>query len=135
MARPKREAQLSVSTAEFDQETIVDLGQVRAARQATPENSTTLAMASLFATLGDPTRLRVAAALDGRELCVSDIAAAVGLSVSAASHQLRVLRRQGLVRQRKAGRLVYYTLDDEHVQMLYRQALDHVSHQEHETEQ
>jgi ArsR family transcriptional regulator len=70
------------------------------------------------------------AALEQAELCVGDLAATVGLSNSATSHQLRLLRSLGLVRTRRAGRTIYYALDDEHVRTLYRQALDHVGHGE-----
>ena len=79
--------------------------------------------------MGDPTRLRLVAALAGRELCVCDLAATVGLSESAVSHQLRLLRARGLVRSRRDGRLVYYALDDDHVAALYAIALEHVAHQ------
>jgi ArsR family transcriptional regulator len=68
------------------------------------------------------------AALAAADLCVCDLAATLGLSESATSHQLRVLRELGLVRSRREGRLVYYALDDAHVRLLYHQALDHVAH-------
>ena len=85
-------------------------------------------MAALFGALADPTRVRLVAALERAELCVGDLAATVGLSNSATSHQLRLLRTLGLVRTRREGRTIYYALDDEHVRTLYRQALDHVGH-------
>jgi ArsR family transcriptional regulator len=107
---------------------VVDIARVRAARTALPSAAATQALAALFAALGDPTRLRVVAALAASELCVGDIAGALGLSESAASHQLRVLRGLGLVRSRREGRLVYYALDDAHVFTLYQQGLDHVGH-------
>ncbi len=130
MARPKRTEQLNEVNGPLDVSAIVDLGQVREARRSIPGALTTLKMAELFSSMADPTRLRIIAILEDRQLCVGDIAGALGLSDSAASHQLRVLRDQGLVRASKHGRLVYYTLDDEHVQMLFRQAYDHVSHRE-----
>jgi ArsR family transcriptional regulator, lead/cadmium/zinc/bismuth-responsive transcriptional repressor len=68
------------------------------------------------------------AILDGREMCVGDIAATLGLSQSATSHQLRTLRQQGLVRSSRDGRMVYYTLDDDHVSLIFRQGLEHVAH-------
>jgi ArsR family transcriptional regulator len=131
LARPRRIAQLGLAEASLDGVLIVDLVRVQAARGGLPDAHDTLRLADLFATLGDPTRLRIVAALQARELCVGDLAVTVGLSVSATSHQLRVLRNQGLVRSRKEGRLVFYTLDDEHVSSLFREGLDHVQHLEH----
>ena len=86
------------------------------------------ALAELFKTLGDPNRLRIISVLMHHELCVHDITALVDLSQSAVSHQLRVLRQMRLVRTRKAGRNVYYALDDEHVRDLFRLSLAHISH-------
>ena len=93
-----------------------------------PSQSVLAGTTELFGALADPTRLRILAALAEQELCVGDVAAIAGLSQSAASHQLRVLRDRGLVRFRREGRLAYYTLDDDHVVGLLGQALDHVTH-------
>ena len=84
------------------------------------------ALADTFRVLGDPTRVRILDALSGGELCVCDIASFVGISESAVSHQLRLLRGLRLVRPRRAGRLVYYAIDDQHILELLRQALTHV---------
>ena len=83
-------------------------------------------LADTFRVLGDPTRVRILDALSGGELCVCDIASLVGIRESAASHQLRLLRNSRLVRPRRAGRLVYYAIDDHHILELLRQALTHV---------
>jgi DNA-binding transcriptional ArsR family regulator len=85
------------------------------------------ALAETFRALGDPTRVRILDALAPGELCVCDIAELVGISESAASHQLRLLRGMRLVRPRRAGRLVYYAVDDHHILELLKQALTHVS--------
>lgn len=130
MARPRRVEQLTDADAPLNDGLIVDLALVQSARGELPEAAHTLRLADLFATLGDPNRLRIVAALQAQELCVGDLAATLGLSLSATSHQLRVLRNQGLVRSRKEGRLIYYTLDDEHVRGLYQEGLDHVLHLE-----
>ena len=87
---------------------------------------TVAALAETFRVLGDPTRVRILDALAGGELCVCDIASLVAISESAVSHQLRLLRGMRLVRPRRAGRLVYYTVDDQHIIELLRQALTHV---------
>jgi DNA-binding transcriptional ArsR family regulator len=84
------------------------------------------ALADTFRVLGDPTRVRILDALSAGELCVCDIASLVGISESAASHQLRLLRGMRLVRPRRAGRLVYYAVDDQHILELLRQAWTHV---------
>jgi ArsR family transcriptional regulator len=83
-------------------------------------------LAETFRALGDPTRVRVLDALSHAELCVCDLAALVGLSESATSHQLRLLRSLRLVRTRRAGRMVFYALDDEHITRLFVQGLEHV---------
>ena len=83
-------------------------------------------LADLFAAFSDQTRLRIIEALSIEEMCVCDLAATLGLSQSAASHQLRNLRQIRLVKQRKSGRLVYYSLDDHHIQSLFKMGLEHV---------
>ena len=90
------------------------------------EARTVEALADTFRVLGDPTRVRMLDALSAGELCVCDIASLVGISESAVSHQLRLLRGMRLVRPRRAGRLVYYAVDDQHILELLKQALTHV---------
>jgi ArsR family transcriptional regulator len=84
------------------------------------------ALAETFKVLGDVTRVRIIDAIAGSELCVCDLAGRVGLSESAVSHQLRLLRGMRLVRQRRQGRQVFYTLDDQHIVGLFEQGLEHV---------
>ena len=83
-------------------------------------------LADTFAVLGDPTRVRLVDALAHGELCVSDLADVVGLTESAVSHQLRLLRSLRIVRARRAGRLVYYQLDDAHIRTLLDQGRRHI---------
>jgi ArsR family transcriptional regulator len=83
-------------------------------------------LAETFRALGDATRVKILDALSHEELCVCDLAALVGLSQSAISHQLRVLRTLRLVRPRREGRMVYYSLDDDHIISLFREGLRHV---------
>jgi DNA-binding transcriptional ArsR family regulator len=78
--------------------------------------------------LSDPTRVRIVSLLRGDELCVCDLAAALDMSQSAVSHQLRTLRDLRLVRWRRVGRQVFYTLDDAHVADLFQRGLEHVVH-------
>ncbi len=82
-------------------------------------------IAGLFAALGEPNRLGLLLALQAGELCVCDLSSVMDMSVSAVSHQLRILRHQGLVTSRKQGRMVMYSLADEHVSRLLVQALEH----------
>jgi ArsR family transcriptional regulator, lead/cadmium/zinc/bismuth-responsive transcriptional repressor len=92
------------------------------------DDSTAGLLADTFKALSDPTRVRIVSLLAGAELCVCDLAAALGMSQSAVSHQLRTLRDMRLVRWRRDGRQIFYTLDDEHVEDLFRRGLDHVAH-------
>lgn len=85
-------------------------------------------MAELFSTLGDTSRIRIIGALTTREMNVGELAELVGITHSAVSHHLRHLRQMRLVRARKAGRHVYYQLDDEHINDLFRCGLEHVIH-------
>ncbi|ACL70982.1 ArsR/SmtB family transcription factor [Halothermothrix orenii] len=83
-------------------------------------------LAELFKTMSDPTRVKIIYALRERELCVCDISELLNMSPSAVSHQLRVLRNMNLVKYRKEGRSVFYSLDDDHVLTLFSQGLEHV---------
>ena len=85
-------------------------------------------LARTFQALADPTRVRIISALVKTELCVCDIAALLGVSQSAISHQLRQMRDLRLVKARKKGRIVYYTLDDEHISDLFYRGLEHLDH-------
>lgn len=85
-------------------------------------------LAETFKTLGDPTRIKIIHALSQTELCVCDLAELLDMSQSATSHQLRVLRTNRLVKYRKEGRTVYYSLDDDHILLLFNQGLIHVLH-------
>jgi DNA-binding transcriptional ArsR family regulator len=104
--------------------------RVALVRQQMKPDGVFSSLADLFAAMGDPNRVRLIFALAQRELCVCDLAAVLGLSVSAVSHQLRLLRGLRLVKYRREGRLAYYSLDDEHVYTLLRQGLDHVEGRE-----
>jgi DNA-binding transcriptional ArsR family regulator len=82
-------------------------------------------LTEIFRVLGDPTRVRILDVLSRSEVCVQDLAAALKLSESAVSHQLRLLRSARIVRGRRAGRNVFYALDDHHVLALFEQGLRH----------
>jgi DNA-binding transcriptional ArsR family regulator len=83
--------------------------------------------AALLGVISDPTRLKIMDALRTGELCVCDLAAVLAMSISAVSHQLRLLRTARLVRGRRAGKVIFYTLHDAHVEKLMDMALEHCS--------
>jgi DNA-binding transcriptional ArsR family regulator len=100
--------------------------RVDAARSVMLSDAAAEGLAGIFALLGDRTRVRILHALRGGELCVCDISALLGMTSSAISHQLRLLRTAKLVRARKEGKNVFYALDDAHVHGLLAQGLEHV---------
>ena len=104
----------------------LDAAKVSALKRTLLGDGSVVALAETFNVLGDTTRVRILDALARAELCVCDIARLLGLSESAVSHQLRLLRGMRLVRPRRAGRMVYYTLDDQHIVGLFEQGLEHV---------
>jgi ArsR family transcriptional regulator, lead/cadmium/zinc/bismuth-responsive transcriptional repressor len=83
-------------------------------------------LTEIFRVLGDPTRVRILDVLSRDELNVGDIASRLGVTESAVSHQLRLLRNTRIVRSRREGRMIFYALDDKHVLGLFRQGLKHV---------
>ena len=102
--------------------------QAKTTAEGMPDDEILYELADLFRVFGDSTRIKILYALHDQELCVQDIAAAVALSQSAVSHQLRVLRQSSLVSYRKEGKTVYYALDDSHVEMVLCQGLRHIKH-------
>ena len=102
--------------------------QVRQAQAGLLDSASARTLAETFEALADPNRLRLISALFGQELCVCDLAAVLGMSQSAVSHQLRYLRALRLVRSRKDGRVVYYNLDDDHIRDLFQRGLEHIHH-------
>lgn len=83
-------------------------------------------LAETFKTMGDSTRLKIIWALLNKELCVNEIAAALGSSQSAISHQLRILRNMRLVKHQRRGQMIFYSLDDFHIKNLILQGLTHI---------
>jgi DNA-binding transcriptional ArsR family regulator len=90
------------------------------------DERTSIHLADLFNALSDPTRLSILSALLEREMNVGEIAAAINLSESAVSHQLRGLRQMRIVRPRKEGRQVFYCIEDEHVAQIFQMGLNHI---------
>ena len=104
---------------------LVDVGAVQRASAQLPDERTLRRLNQIFSALGDPTRVRILQALSVEELCVCDIAAVVGVSQSAVSHQLRLLRDRDLVTFSRQGKRAVYRLADAHVRMLLEQGFAH----------
>ncbi len=93
------------------------------------DDQTAVDLADLFRALGDPTRVKIIYALLQPELCVHDISTALGMGQSAVSHQLRYLRNLRILKRRKVGKTVFYSLDDDHMEQIFVQTLQHLKHE------
>jgi ArsR family transcriptional regulator len=92
-----------------------------------PDEENLYDLAELFKVFGDTTRIKILWALAESEMCVCDIAVLLNMTQSAISHQLRILKQTRLVKSRKDGKVVYYTLDDAHVKQIFDQGLIHIN--------
>ncbi len=110
------------------EESFIHEDQVIVAQEQLVDGLTSTHLARTFQALSDPTRIRLISALTRTELCVCDLAAVLGMSQSAVSHQLRSLRDLRLVKSRRVGREIFYTLDDEHILELFELGLKHIQH-------
>jgi DNA-binding transcriptional ArsR family regulator len=128
MPRPTRQFQIAALDEPLCEEGLIHVAAVRKARAASPDSDILASLSEFFSVIADPNRLRIVSALAESDLCVCDIAASVGLSESAVSHHLKLLRTAGLVRNRRDGRMVWYALDDDHVTAILAQARDHANH-------
>ena len=95
-------------------------------RAEMPDEATLYELSDFFKILGDSTRMRILFAIDGEPMCVCDIADLLGMTKSAVSHQLKILRRSDLITYRKSGKNVFYTLADDHVKDIIEKALEHI---------
>lgn len=107
---------------------IVHQEAVDMAKEQLPSDEIIYELADFYKTFGDSTRIKIICALRETELCVCDLANVINTSQSAVSHQLRVLRQARLVKYRKEGKTVYYSLDDDHIKLVIHQGLNHISH-------
>ena len=101
---------------------------IRKIQESMPSFNAIGALSDFFKRMGDSTRLQIILSLQNGELCVTDIAACLDMSISSVSHQLKSLRLSRIVKQRKEGRTVYYSLDDDHVRDILATSLEHVHH-------
>ena len=95
-----------------------------------PKDEMIFDLADFYKIFGDTTRVKILYALDKSELCVCDISALLGMSVSAVSHQLRTLRESDLVRTKRQGKVIYYSLADDHVKSILECGIEHIKEKE-----
>jgi DNA-binding transcriptional ArsR family regulator len=117
---------IKVMEHEVCQVRMVHQDRVDKARSEALERKELVALSRFFKTLGDPTRLAIAMALQTGEMCVCDLAAFTGISESAVSHQLRHMKDLSLVKNRRDAQTLYYSLDDSHIAELIQTGLDHI---------
>ena len=96
-------------------------------KDSLPQEETLYDLAELFKVFGDSTRIKILCALFESEMCVCDLSALLNVSQSAISHQLRVLKSARLVKFRRAGKIIYYSLDDEHIKHIFDEGLKHIT--------
>ncbi|MDR3206439.1 MAG: metalloregulator ArsR/SmtB family transcription factor [Candidatus Methanoplasma sp.] len=100
---------------------------VAEAKERMPDENLVYDLSDMFKVLSDSTRLKILWSMDGGEICVCGIAEVVGMSVSATSHQLRMLKQMKLVKSRRKGKNIYYSLDDSHVNTVLKVAMEHLT--------
>ncbi|MBP5519843.1 MAG: helix-turn-helix transcriptional regulator [Treponema sp.] len=103
---------------------------VQQVRATFPKDEIIFDLADFYKIFGDTTRVKILYALDKSELCVCDISALLGMSVSAVSHQLRSLRESDLVRTKRQGKIIYYSLADDHVKSILECGIEHIKEKE-----
>ena len=113
-------------TEEIDVTGAEDAAKIKEVTDALPDEDTLDELEELFKIFGDSTRIKILYVLHIKEMCVMDISLALGMSQSAISHQLRVLRQTRLIRSRRDGKNIYYSLADEHVHTIISMGLEHI---------
>lgn len=99
---------------------------VMAVREKMPEDDTIMDLSDTFKVFSDSTRLKILCALSSGEMCTCDLSALLGMTQSAISHQLRILKQSNLVKNRREGKVVYYSIADGHVETIISNGMDHV---------
>lgn len=121
------EAEMSEREVVYEDEIDEHGATVEKVKAAMPDEDVLADIAELFKVFGDTTRTKILAALSESEMCVCCISTVLNMSVSAVSHQLRILRQSKLVKTRRVGKEIYYALDDEHIGRILGTALEHVT--------
>ena len=109
------------------EESAIHRDVVTMVREKLPKEEILYDLAELFKVFGDSTRIKILCSLFESEMCVCDISTTLNMSQSAVSHQLRVLKNAKLVKFRRVGKVVYYSLDDDHVKHIFNEGLNHIS--------
>lgn len=115
-----------MSNLEFCEGSVIHEDVVRRVQSQMPDEMPVYEVSELFKVFGDSTRSRILCALNIEEMCVGDLSVLLNMTQSAISHQLRILRSARLVRSRKEGRVVYYSLDDDHIAQIFSMAFQHI---------
>ena len=105
---------------------IIHEDKVNKVKKEIPKDELIYDLAEFFKVFADSTRMKIIYVLMGEELCVCDIAAIVGTTQSAISHQLRILKQSKLVKYRREGKIIYYSLDDEHISEIAKKGREHI---------
>lgn len=121
--KPRKAGKLKMSDNEYLR---VEDDTVKKVLDKMPPDEMLYDLAELFKVFGDSTRIKILYALFESELCVNDIATLLGITQTAASHQLRVLKVNKLVKSRKEGKMIFYSLSDEHVTKIISQGMEHI---------
>lgn len=124
MSKPEQER---LAASECCEITCIHQNVIEEVKKKLPEEETLYDLAELFKVFGDSTRIKIICALFESEMCVCDIATLLNMTQSAISHQLRVLKTNKLVKNRKVGKVVYYSLDDAHIKHIFDQGLAHIT--------
>jgi len=113
----------------MEKECCVNITNIETVKRQLIEEEDNFDMSEIFKILGDPSRLRIVAALCIKELCVGDISALMEISQSGVSHQLSLLKKNRVVKTRREGKMIFYSLDDEHIKQLLDICYSHVKHE------
>lgn len=117
---------MDVTRDELGEVNVIHEDVIARVRASLPDEDPIYEVSELFKVFGDSTRARIICALNIEEMCVCDLSALLSMTQSAISHQLRILKSARLVKSRKQGRVVYYSLDDDHIGAIFATAFDHV---------
>ena len=125
MAKTKADSSLQPMQCDCD---VIHEEVVKRVREMMPSGDDFFALSNLYKMFSDPTRLKIMWALHCNEMCVCDLAVLLNMTKSAISHQLKSLRLTNLVKFQKQGKVVYYSLSDEHVEDIFEQGFAHIAH-------
>ncbi|MCD6120327.1 MAG: winged helix-turn-helix transcriptional regulator [Spirochaetales bacterium] len=121
-----RTGKAGANTAESVKTLVIHEAVVKKVQKGIPREEILYDLADFFKILGDSTRIRILYALNISEMCVWDLSFVIGISRSAVSHQLKILRQANIVKYRKEGKIVFYSLSDEHIKSFLDNGLEHI---------